>query len=136
MIREYVPDRPPPPILLSTQIIIYASPATNTRFSTAMDQTPAPDELTLDMETTLAANGSGATLYFKKLFRAHPGFPLERGQDVYSVTVPNTCVVLFPAADQPDLPAELTIRDPDTYRLRTEPVSDTPDTHGTIHPED
>jgi hypothetical protein len=92
-----------------------------------MEPRQARGELSLEMESTLSENGSGATLYFKKAFRGHPGFPLVRGEDVHAVTIPETAVVLFPADDDPDLPRELTVTDPESYRLRTEPVPDPTD---------
>lgn len=89
----------------------------------------------LEMTGSVVDNEPGAQVYFREQFHDQPAFPLCPGRDEFrAICVPAADAIVLVDADRDlEYPLELTIRDPDSYRISIEPA-DTTDSETTKWP--
>lgn len=79
-----------------------------------------PEPLEIELEGSVTANGDAAQVYFPKEYTQQYAFPLEPGDQFRSFIAPGEAIVLVPASASCDYPLEVTIHDPESYRLTIE----------------
>ena len=81
----------------------------------------------LEMTGSVVANEPGAQAYFNEGFRESPAFPFDAGDDEFrAICVPEADAIVLVDADRDlEYPIELTVRDPESYRITIEPDPDT-----------
>lgn len=80
----------------------------------------------LEITGSVVANDPGAQVYFAEQFHDQPAFPFDAGHDEFrAICVPEFGAIVLVDADRDlEYPLDLTVRDPDSYRLSIEPTPD------------
>lgn len=96
------------------------------------------DSLEIELEGEVTANGDAAQVYFNKEYTQQPIFPLEPGTEFRAHIVPGRAIVLLPGTPDREYPLEVTLHNPDSYRLTIEsdPEPDSESMHTTTPDSD